>query len=115
MDGDFFGTKAETLNGLLAISTWFYIPSSFVFLVSDWHADRKAVFKKVLQFVQPFAMLAVRSSAAEEDLSNSSMAGRYTSYLSVPANFFELEEAIDKIISEYTSNSLDQVLVQERY
>ena len=112
-DGDFFGTKAETLNSLSEIATWFRIPSSFVFLASDWHADRNATFAKILHSFYPLAVLAVRSSAAEEDLANSSMAGRYTSYLNVPAIFHELEQAIDKIISEYSYNPLNQVLVQE--
>ena len=112
-EDDLFGTKAETLNSLSTIATWFRIPSSFVFLASEWRADRDAIFEKILHYFHPTAALAVRSSAAEEDLASSSMAGRYTSYLNVPATFHELEHAIDKIISEYSSNPMNQVLVQE--
>jgi len=111
-DGGFFVTKAETLNSLSTITTWFRIPSSFVFLASEWHADRNATFATICHYFHPLTGLAVRSSAVEEDHANSSMAGRYTSYLNLPATFHELERAIDKIISEYSSNPLNQFLIQ---
>lgn len=109
----FFGTKAETLRSLAPVATWFHIPTSLSFLASDWKRNPHTIYKKVFSTFPPRTTLIVRSSAAEEDLDTSSMAGRYNSYLNISRDSQDLRTAINNIVAEYDQNPLNQILIQK--
>ncbi len=108
------GTKAETLERLGPHQGYFQIPEFIYFPVSDWQDRAASVVERVTgRFAG--SVLAVRSSAQSEDSETSSMAGRFTSVLAVPADdHAAFRDAVDAVIASYgTAAGDDQVLVQK--
>ncbi|WPZ36190.1 PEP/pyruvate-binding domain-containing protein [Thalassobaculum sp. OXR-137] len=109
-----FGTKAETLRRVGEYDSSLFIPVFEFFSVSDWAAGKSAW---LLRLREKFGgqLVAVRSSAADEDGAHSSMAGAYTSVLNVPADDPEtVSAAVEEVLASYgaTAGSGDQILVQ---
>ena len=69
-----FGTKAETLDRLDGHLKKCIIPKFFYFTVKEWHDNQDKILQKLkLSFED--SMLIIRSSAANEDSSDTAMAG----------------------------------------
>jgi glutamine kinase len=107
-----FGTKAETLaklHGRLSRSTVF---EPLFFTVERWREDATAVLESIVGNFKA-GRLVVRSSALDEDLSQTSLAGAYDSVLDVDGSDpAAIESAIVDVISQYDENPLHQILVQ---
>lgn len=108
------GTKAETLERLRPHQGYFRIPEFLYFSAADWQDGPEALLDAVAARFGD-RLLAVRSSARGEDSETSSMAGRFTSVLSVPAGDpSALRAAIAAVVTSFGPDcSADQILVQE--
>jgi glutamine kinase len=113
MGNDFYlGTKAETLERIHNKISLSSTAEVYFFEVNNWLASAKGIVSEI-QKKFPQQMLAIRSSAQNEDTATSSMAGCYTSKLNVASGDSEtLAEAIREVIRSYAGNPKDQVLVQ---
>lgn len=112
-----FGTKAETLERLRPLLKSAAIAESIYFTVKEWQSSPARLLAQIqtkFHCLLPDAgPLIVRSSAFNEDASESSMAGKYTSILNVNgADSSALNAAIERVIDTYPGNEMDQVLVQ---
>jgi len=92
------------------------IEKLFSFSVSDWKNNREEILKTVMNYF-PSSRVIVRSSAINEDSSDSSMAGCFESVLNVnSAESSEILKAIDRVIGSYKlkkmESSFNQVLIQ---
>ena len=113
-----FGTKAETLSALKdVIQSARVLPLEY-FTVKEWRDNRQKILKKLkLSFED--RMLIVRSSAADEDSSDTAMAGEYLSIANVSSsNEKEVIASVDDVIESYSkleniASMEDQVLIQE--
>jgi len=107
-----FGTKAETLASLTSQLVLSKLLSQYYFSVQLWRDKPELIMQNI---VDRFGdkPLAIRSSAVGEDDESNTMAGAYDSILNVDAGkTLDLNNAIEKVISSYPGNPLDQVLVQ---
>jgi nicotinamidase-related amidase len=109
-----FGTKAETLMRVGEFDSSIFIPDFEFFSASDWLIDRDA---QLATLRERFGgqLVAVRSSASDEDGAHSSMAGAYTSVLNVFASDPQaMISAVEQVLTSYgsTPNAGDQVLIQ---
>ncbi len=109
-----FGTKAETLRALSAHEGRFEIPPHLFLTVDEWRSNHTAVLARIVANFGFDALVAVRSSAHDEDGAGRSAAGAYDSFLDVPVEPGRLTEAIEAVIASYgpTGCGHDQVLVQ---
>tara|TARA_Y100001970_G_scaffold61075_1_gene77927 strand:- start:36871 stop:39279 length:2409 start_codon:yes stop_codon:yes gene_type:complete len=113
-----FGTKAETLYRLDGHLKKCTIPKFFYFTVKEWHDNPQKILEK-LKLSFDDSMLIVRSSAANEDSSDTAMAGEYLSIANVhSSNEEEVIASVNDVIESYRklekiASSEDQVLVQE--
>ena len=74
-----FKSKAETLIFLQKKIRLSKIPKTFYFSVLDWKKEKKNILKKIkFEFS---GKIVIRSSAADEDSSSISNAGKYISFL----------------------------------
>ena len=112
-----FGTKAETLIRLNKLITRFHIPHFHCFRVTDWRKQKTRILCEIEeQFT--CAELIVRSSAASEDTSTTTMAGYFESIANVSrTNLSEIAQAIDNVAKSYLlaeriPQDDDQVIVQ---
>ena len=112
-----FGTKAETLIRLNKLITRFHIPHFHCFRVTDWRKQKTRILCAIEeQFT--CAELIVRSSAASEDTSTTTMAGYFESIANVSrTNLSEIAQAIDNVAKSYLlaeriPQDDDQVIVQ---
>lgn len=108
-----FLTKAETLVALTERLASARVLPSHVFSVSEWQRDPDAMLHAILANPSLTGPLIVRSSAAAEDGSTSSLAGRFTS-CRAEAERDALARAIETVVTSYgdTTSSKDQVLIQ---
>jgi hypothetical protein len=107
-----FGTKAETLARLKRVLRGASILDLQYFSVCDWR-ERKQDILDGIQRAFPGSTLAVRSSTQCEDGQLQSMAGAYQTCLSVDGSSLQaVESAIENVISSYSGDPNDQVLVQ---
>ncbi len=110
-------TKADTLRALRPHLTQSRIERGLVFRVYDWKINAEEVLDQVEHALQ--SLVVVRSSAANEDTLQASMAGCYTSVLDIDATeHTQIREAIESVIRSYgergSDRELNQVLVQEQ-
>jgi phosphohistidine swiveling domain-containing protein len=110
-------TKFSTLCYLRPIVTLFVIPELISFDVFSFKNNQLIVCKNVDSKFQG-KVIAVRSSASDEDGENNSSAGEYDSVLNVPANSTKkVIKAINTVISSYERKRpllhKDEVIVQE--
>lgn len=116
-------TKAQSLERLTGALQTFCVPANRWFTVNTWKKDSEKIIREVCEsFDKPgsdsFNKLAIRSSANDEDGSDSAKAGEYDSVLNVPANDSEaIRTAVETVISSYErkghTTGEDQVIVQE--
>ena len=105
------------LDSLMHSNLQFNIPKLFSFLVQDFIDLQTNAFEKKLHLLQS-DKVAVRSSAADEDESVSSLAGEYDSILNIPLRKPEkIIEAINIVISSYEKKRPllpdDEIIIQE--
>lgn len=113
MDNFSFGTKAETLEGLISLVKNASVGELYYFSVNRWEESRKIIQEEMENNFRNSKYLAIRSSAQAEDGFNRSMAGRFRSILGVDrADWKRVWGAINKVIASYPGNSHDQVLIQ---
>ncbi len=118
-------TKARSLERLSGVLNFFKIPLNIWFDVNTWNNDSDAV---IMHIQKTFGinqngsgyscLLAIRSSASDEDGINHAKAGEYESVLNVPANNSSaIRIAIENVIASYkkkgTGLGEDEVIVQE--
>lgn len=104
-----FKSKAENLTQLEKNVTLFRIPKLVTIRVSDY-VDHKSLWVAAIAEQFDGTKVAVRSSAADEDLPTASAAGRYTSVLDIdPNSTEELMNAIQQVIDSFEVNRKSQV------
>jgi hypothetical protein len=111
-----FGTKAATLAAVRPVMRTARVLPMVLFTVEDWDRNVSAIHRRIVEAFSGQSVI-VRSSSPVEDTTQSSMAGRFSSYLNVPAaDAGALALAIDGVIASYrtAAESIDgfQVLVQ---
>jgi glutamine kinase len=107
-----FGTKGETLQRLAPLVRSGRLCEQLLIPVPRWLSEPDAVLDSIIDRFAS-ARLAVRSSGADEDGWNGSMAGRYTSQMNIAPECEALSRAIDTVIDSYgRRGGGDQVLVQ---
>lgn len=108
-----FGTKAETLERLARHVTTCRVPELDHFTQGEWLAAPAAIIDRLRQRFGG-GLLAVRSSALNEDGAARSMAGAFHSVLKVDSlDAAALRAAIEEVLASYHStNPGHQVLVQ---
>ena len=106
-----FISKAQTLNKLKKTNkSQFIIPKFVFFSKKDYTNKKKIIFKKIKSYFKSDIIL--RSSANDEDKSNSSNAGKYDSFKIKNVSEKNLELVINKILNKF-KNHKDEILVQE--
>ena len=106
------GTKSESLERLIPHLRLAHILPLVYFRHDEWHSRPEAVLERIQQELGPVVPLIVRSSAADEDTSESSQAGSYLTVANVKDRI-GLQEAIERVFDSYgRASDRDQVLVQ---
>lgn len=110
-------SKAKTINSLQSLVRCFKIPPTYIFITKDWLADKAAILDEIQKRFSDCQLLAIRSSASDEDDFAKSRAGEYDSVLNVPCNNPKaIGIAVDKVIASYQRNGPrsdeDEVIVQ---
>ena len=122
MDKYFFKkTKAEVLFNLSKKKLKFAVPRTFFFNLEDWSLNKTKILKNIITFFKHhrIKLVAIRSSASEEDNFNISNAGKFSSELNVLMKKEKLKLAINKIIFSYKKLGKkklflkNQILIQE--
>ncbi len=108
-----FGSKAETLSRLQKFSLPCLIPSFLYFTLDEWRNNQKNILGRISEAFDS-AMVAVRSSALNEDGAVHSHAGAFTSVLGVDSmNRANLVHAVDCVLNSYPKPQADdQVMIQ---
>ena len=113
-------TKGRTLAKVAEFLSGnnFIVPTLYNLSVDQWSSESSKVYSRILEIFSPDDMLAVRSSASDEDGSLSTKAGEYDSVLGVPATDKKaLSAAISKVILSYDAKSLSsagqEILIQQ--
>ncbi len=114
-------TKAEVLSNLSKKKLIFKIPKTFFFKVNEWHNNKALVLENIITEFKKneYKIVAIRSSAKEEDNENLSNAGKFISELNIPLKKKNLILSINKIIKNYKKIGKkklyfsNQILVQE--
>ena len=112
-----FGTKAETLSFLKDKLKHSIIPDLFIFTVEGWLQNQDSIINQIKKRFKSNDLVAIRSSALNEDGLTEAMAGAFHSSLNVDiSDLAELEKTIQKVILSYNkSNSghKNQIFVQK--
>jgi glutamine kinase len=113
-----FGTKAETLSRLSGNLNSCSIPHLFFFTVGEWRSSSNDLLERIGDEFHHKEII-IRSSAINEDSSESAMAGEFLSIANIEAsNTIDVINAINDVIESYGSSEENrfqenQVLVQE--
>ena len=111
MNSNKITTKAETLVFLSKNN--FPVPKSYFFTVKEWEFDEKSILDKIIKQFKEYKFIAIRSSSLLEDSESNSMAGFFESFLNVDlGNKVHIKKLINKVISSYKYDELNQVLIQ---
>ncbi|MBU1308406.1 MAG: phosphoenolpyruvate synthase [Gammaproteobacteria bacterium] len=104
-------SKADTLEFFREKLTHATVLPVFQFSLQQWHQQQNSLVEQILsQLPGPFV---VRSSAADEDQQNHSMAGAYLSVLNVVADPTALCQSIDAVFASYQrEHPQERVFVQ---
>lgn len=106
-----FISKAQTLKNLKKISKQkFEIPKFIFFSKKEYKKNKNIFIKKIKSNIKNHIIF--RSSARDEDKSNGSNAGKYSSYSIKYFDEKKIEFYINKITNDFTNNK-DEILVQE--
>ena len=109
-----FYSKAKTITFLDKKIRLSKIPKSYFFSAYSWKKNSKSIIKDIKKIFNQ--NIIIRSSAADEDGSSSSNAGKYVSFLNVNSqNTSNIKKKIDLVIKSYKKVSLNKshVLIQE--
>lgn len=113
-------TKGETLIYLKDKLSTCIIPKTIIIKVSEFFKDKEAYLEKIrTNFPSKIDMLAVRSSAQDEDKKEQSQAGLYNSILNVKNSNKSICKAIDAVIDSYLKSgkikdvSEEQIIIQK--
>lgn len=108
-----FGTKGETLARLAPLLGVQHFVDQTLFTVAEWRNSQDRVTAGILAAHGGHPHLVVRSSACGEDGAESSMAGAFTTVVSVRPEAAALAAAVDEVIASYgDGNREHHVLVQ---
>ena len=110
-------SKAQTLDFLKHKLSKFVIPEFIYFRSLDWSNRDTEILQEIKEKFDD-SLLAVRSSAANEDGMNNSRAGEYESFLNVSSEHQEnIVNAVEKVLFSYRKNGdnveKDEVIVQK--
>lgn len=108
-----FGTKAETLRNLQSNLNNAKILPQVCFTVTEWKSGRQEIFwERCLEELNGAVVFIIRSSAINEDTSESSQAGKFDS-IGYVQNRQEFEKAVREVIASFDDDNDDnQILVQ---
>ncbi len=109
-----FNSKAETLTYLNKKIKLSKIPKSYFFSALSWKKNKKNIIKEIKKKFK--GQIVIRSSAADEDGSVSSNAGKYISFLNINSkDTSNIKKKIDLVIKSYKKISLkkSQILIQK--
>lgn len=109
-----FYSKAKTITFLDKKIRLSKIPKSYFFSAYSWKKNSKSIIKDIKKIFNK--NIIIRSSAADEDGSSSSNAGKYVSFLNVNSqNTSNIKKKIDLVVKSYKKVSLNKshVLIQE--
>ena len=107
-----FGTKGETLERLNKSLANVNFCKQIVFSVEDWRSSQKELCRKICTKFEN-ELLAIRSSARDEDTFTSSKAGAYLSVTDVAADPQKISDAIERVIASYDlTETGHQLLIQ---
>ncbi len=109
-----FSSKAEVLEHLSKVGGNFNISPLIFFNTQSWETDKNDQIGRILNFIgEDKDLLAIRSSAMNEDSITESQAGAYESVLNVDPNQQAIAAAIETVISSMPDNLEDQIIVQK--
>lgn len=107
-----FSSKANTLKALESTLKSATVLPQFCFTAGEWLDSQSRVLDEIVNFEWGKSTLVVRSSSAEEDTDESSLAGHFESVIDVQGRA-ELVAAVEKVLDSYANaDSVDQVFVQ---
>ena len=97
-----FKNKSDNLKILIKFKLKKSIVPNFIgFTVKDWlYGDRKKIIKKINNNLK--SKICVRSAFALEDNKNSSLAGKFDSYININNKKFIIEKYVRKLILQYS-------------
>jgi len=112
-----FLSKAQTLLQVQSKVSIFTVPNFLYFDAALFDRDSASIVEKIHSRFK-YDLVALRSSASDEDRSTESCAGEYDTVLNIPAdNSIKIAKAIDIVINSYQrknkTSSKDEVIVQE--
>ena len=110
-------TKFKNLEAVSLFNIKFNIPKLLSISVYEYLKNPLLIINNGLKLLRS-DLLAIRSSAADEDGQTSSSAGEYASALNIPSNNSEkITEAINTVIASYERKRPllpnDEVIIQE--
>ena len=109
-------SKGEVLQHLKNYNIKFKIPKTILINVIEWKKNKKKIYIYIKKEFKNIGRVALRSSSRNEDLSNSSNAGKYASFLDVKLkNQRDFFSKVEKIILSYNESrhNNDQIIIQE--
>ena len=109
-----FNSKAETLTFLEKKIKFSKIPRSYFFSASSWKKKKKNILREIQNNFN--GRIVIRSSAADEDGTSSSNAGKYVSFLNVNSkDTADIKTKVNFIIKSYRKISLkkSKILIQK--
>jgi len=110
-------TKAKTIEALVPLLHCFKVPKTYVVSTKDWLLDQANIMDEIQLRFNESKLLAVRSSAIDEDGEISTKAGEYDSVLNILSSDQEaIRNAIEKVIASYQRNGLrvdGEIIVQK--
>jgi len=103
-------SKGKTLLKLR--SKGFNVPYLILVREKDFVKNKDKVLKNISNKFK--TLIAIRSSAANEDSDKSSLAGKYLSFLNIdPKNKLLVGESINKIIKSYDNSKKNEIIIQD--
>ncbi len=111
-----FSSKAETLSALSKRKLIFKIPNLNYYTYKDWKINKKKILNSIQKNYNN-KLIALRSSAIDEDNLNNSNAGKYKSFLNIRFSNKQVEKKINEIFNSYRKfrpiKNNDKFIVQE--
>ena len=95
-----FSSKAETLSALSKRKLIFKIPNLNYYTYKDWKINKKKILNSIQKNYNN-KLIALRSSAIDEDNLNNSNAGKYKSFLNIRFSNKQVEKKINEIFNSY--------------